>query len=68
MTIMLSNSDEGLRLAKLLMREFGVPEHARWFEVRFEVNEAVIVRCEYHPDVRPDVRWTDGVDDRPEST
>lgn len=40
------------RVQKLVteMRElFGVPETARWFEVRFAVNELVTVRCEYVP-------------------
>lgn len=38
---------EGADLRALLAERLGVPEHAKWFEVRFAPGEPVTVRCEY---------------------
>ena len=40
----------GLDIGALLIRALGLPEHTRKVELIVEVNEIVVVRCEYYPD------------------
>lgn len=39
------NSD----LAIKLMKAFGLPKHTKWFELRFEVDSVVEVKCGFYP-------------------
>lgn len=52
MTVMLSMRGKGLELQQLLRKELGVPDKCQWFEVRFERDELVTVRCQYLPEDR----------------
>lgn len=40
----------GKELCDLLRDELGIPKNVLSFEVRFAINEPVLVRCEYLPD------------------
>jgi hypothetical protein len=39
----------GKELADLLRVEFGMPEVVRSFSVHFDVDDVIVVRCEYLP-------------------
>lgn len=42
-------SDKGKELQDYLRRELQIPEHVKWFEVRFAMDEVVSVTCQYLP-------------------
>lgn len=46
---MVPTKGKGKELQDLLRKELGIPEYVRWFEVRFAIDDPVIVRCEYTP-------------------
>lgn len=51
--LLLPTGGEGKDLCDLMRERLGVPETARWFEVRFALGEPVTVRCEYHATQQP---------------
>jgi hypothetical protein len=46
------NAGRGAEIREYLCRELGIPADAKWFEVRFAVDELVTVTCSYMPRVR----------------
>lgn len=47
MAIMTPHTQE---LGKKLCEALGLPKSVRWLELRLAVDEAVTVKCEYHPE------------------
>lgn len=50
--IMVPKEGKGDELRELLMRELNIPKTARWFEVRFAIDEVVTVTCSYMAEER----------------
>lgn len=44
---------QGGELRELLEQALSIPAHAKWFTVRFALDEPVSVMCEYHPHELP---------------
>ena len=47
--VMSTRTGKGNELRQLLCREFGIPDNAYWFEIRYEVDKPVRVECGYFP-------------------
>lgn len=41
--------ERGKELSEILIRELGIPDKTKWFEVRFALGEPVSVKCEFLP-------------------
>lgn len=47
--VMLPNRGKGKDLQAYLREELQIPDHARWFTIRFAAGEPVVVTVEYLP-------------------
>lgn len=57
-------SGKGAEIRAYLEAALGLPPNLLWFDVRFALNEAVSVRCEFNPEP-PEISPPD--DDAPEA-
>lgn len=57
---LLTMAGPGAELRDLLMRELNIPRASKWFEVRFGLNEAVTVKCEFYAEEQPDAHDLEG--------
>jgi hypothetical protein len=50
MNLIVPSSEAGQRIVDFLRVELQIPRAVQWFEVRFAMDEAVTVKCEYMPE------------------
>jgi hypothetical protein len=50
MTVLDPRSGKGKEILAYLTRELNLPRHPKWLELRFAIDEAVTVKCEFMPE------------------